>query len=122
MSGAAQAASATSPLRARDLLAALVVVILWGVNFVAMKWGLRSFSPFQLGAARYLAATRQFDGTLNLIFQPAEEGGAGAREMIADGLFSKFPMDAIYGMHNWPGFAAGQFAASAGPTRAVWVN
>ena len=52
MSGAAQAASATSPLRARDLLAALVVVILWGVNFVAMKWGLRSFSPFQLGAAR----------------------------------------------------------------------
>ena len=56
MTGAAQAASATSPLRARDLLAALVVVILWGVNFVAMKWGLRSFSPFQLGAARYLCA------------------------------------------------------------------
>ena len=56
MSGAAQAAAATSPLRARDLLAALVVVILWGVNFVAMKWGLRSFSPFQLGAARYLCA------------------------------------------------------------------
>ena len=56
MSGAAPTASATSPLRARDLLAALVVVILWGVNFVAMKWGLRSFSPFQLGAARYLFA------------------------------------------------------------------
>ncbi len=56
MSGAAPTAAATSPLRARDLLAALVVVILWGVNFVAMKWGLRSFSPFQLGAARYLCA------------------------------------------------------------------
>lgn len=56
MSGAAQALPATSPLRARDLLAALVVVILWGVNFVAMKWGLRSFSPFQLGAARYVFA------------------------------------------------------------------
>ena len=56
MTGAAQATPATSPLRARDLLAALVVVILWGVNFVAMKWGLRSFSPFQLGAARYLCA------------------------------------------------------------------
>ena len=56
MSGAAPTAAATSPLRARDLLAALVVVILWGANFVAMKWGLRSFSPFQLGAARYLCA------------------------------------------------------------------
>lgn len=56
MNTPAQAAATASPLRARDLLAALLVVILWGVNFVAMKWGLKSFSPFQLGAARYLCA------------------------------------------------------------------
>ena len=56
-----------------------------------------------LGAARHLAQHRDFDGTVYLIFQPAEEGGAGARRMIQDGLFERFPMDAVYGMHNWPG-------------------
>jgi amidohydrolase len=53
-----------------------------------------------------------------LIFQPAEEGGGGAREMIKDGLFDKFPMDAVFGMHNWPGTEAGKFAVSAGPVMA----
>ncbi|WP_211461393.1 M20 aminoacylase family protein [Collimonas silvisoli] len=57
-----------------------------------------------LGAARYLAATRQFSGTLQLIFQPAEEGLAGARRMLDDGLFERFPCDAIFAMHNMPGF------------------
>jgi amidohydrolase len=55
-----------------------------------------------LGAARYLAKTRNFDGTVNFIFQPAEEGRGGAASMIADGLFDAFPCDAIFGMHNRP--------------------
>jgi hippurate hydrolase len=71
-----------------------------------------------LAAAKHLAAQRNFDGTVYLVFQPAEEGGGGAREMIADGLFERFPMEAIFGMHNWPGMAAGQFAVCNGPTMA----
>ena len=72
-----------------------------------------------LGAAKYLATHRDFDGVVNFIFQPAEEGGnAGARAMIEDGLFEKFPCDEIYGMHNMPGFPAGQFAFRKGPTMA----
>ncbi|MDQ2821926.1 MAG: M20 family metallopeptidase [Pseudomonadota bacterium] len=71
-----------------------------------------------LGAAHYLSKNRHFDGTVYLVFQPAEEGGAGARRMIDDGLFEQFPMDAIYGMHNWPGMAAGTFGVVAGPMMA----
>ena len=56
-----------------------------------------------LAAAQHLARHRNFDGTVYLVFQPAEEGGGGAREMMKDGLFERFPMDAIFGMHNWPG-------------------
>ena len=67
-----------------------------------------------LGAARYLSQTRQFDGTVYFIFQPAEEGGAGGKAMIEDGLFTRFPMDTIWGMHNWPGLAVGQIAVHDG--------
>ena len=72
-----------------------------------------------LAAARYLAERRGFSGTLQLIFQPAEEGGAGARRMITDGLFERFPCDAVFGLHNWPGVPAGQFGFITGPAMAA---
>ncbi|HRL20673.1 MAG TPA: M20 aminoacylase family protein [Alcaligenes sp.] len=67
-----------------------------------------------LGAARYLAEHRDFAGTVYLIFQPAEEGFGGAREMINDGLFEQFPMQAVFGLHNWPGMPAGTFGVRPG--------
>ncbi|MFL5266348.1 MAG: M20 aminoacylase family protein [Stellaceae bacterium] len=71
-----------------------------------------------LGAARYLAETRNFDGTINLIFQPAEEGLGGGEAMVKDGLFDRFPCDAIFGMHNRPGLAIGKFQIRTGPMMA----
>jgi amidohydrolase len=71
-----------------------------------------------LGAAKYLAATRNFDGVVNFIFQPAEEGIGGAKAMIDDGLFKRFPCEAVFGMHNRPGMPLGRFAVKAGPMMA----
>jgi hippurate hydrolase len=72
-----------------------------------------------LGAAKYLAATRRFDGTVHFIFQPAEEGGGGGRVMVEQGLFDKFPCDAVFALHNKPGIALGRMAATAGPLLAA---
>jgi len=71
-----------------------------------------------LTAARYLAQSGRFSGAVHLIFQPAEEIGAGARRMIEDGLFERFPCDAVYGLHNWPGVPAGKFGFVTGPAMA----
>lgn len=71
-----------------------------------------------LGAARYLSETRNFDGTVHFIFQPAEENEGGGREMVEQGLFERFPCASVYGMHNWPGMPVGQFGVRAGPMMA----
>ena len=71
-----------------------------------------------LGAAKYLAETRNFDGIVHFIFQPGEEGCGGALAMLEDGLFERFPCDAIYGMHNRPGMPLGEYAINSGPTAA----
>ena len=72
-----------------------------------------------IGAARYLAATRNFDGTAVLIFQPGEEGLAGARVMIEDGLFERFPVQSVYAMHNWPAMKAGTVGLNSGAMMAA---
>ena len=72
-----------------------------------------------LGAARYLAATRRFDGTVYLIFQPGEEGFAGGKAMVEEGLFERFPADEIYALHNWPGLPPGTIAVRPGPMMAA---
>ncbi|MEI7444989.1 MAG: M20 aminoacylase family protein [Burkholderiales bacterium] len=73
-----------------------------------------------LGAARHLAATRDFDGTVIVIFQPAEENEGGGRVMVEEGLFERFPVDAVFGMHNIPGMEAGTFAVKPGPMMASY--
>ncbi len=73
-----------------------------------------------LGAAKYLAETRNFDGTVHFIFQPAEENEGGGRVMVEEGLFQKFPVESVYGLHNWPGMPVGQFAVRPGPMMAAY--
>ena len=71
-----------------------------------------------LGAAKHLAVSRNFDGTVHFIFQPAEESRGGGRAMVEDGLFDRFPVDAVFGLHNWPGLPVGEFGVMPGPMMA----
>jgi amidohydrolase len=71
-----------------------------------------------LGAAEALCKLRDFDGTVYFIFQPAEEHEGGGRVMVEEGLFERFPMDMVFGLHNWPGMAAGSFGVTEGPVMA----
>ena len=71
-----------------------------------------------LGAATLLAQQPDFDGSVHLIFQPAEEGGAGAKAMMEDGLFDRFPCEAVFALHNWPALPAGEMAVRVGPIMA----
>lgn len=77
-------------------------------------------SAMLLGAASYLAENRHFNGTVYFIFQPAEEGRAGAKQMIEDGLFEQFPADCVFGLHNFPDIPLGHFAVKAGPMMAAF--
>lgn len=72
-----------------------------------------------LGAAKHLAATRDFAGTVHVVFQPAEEGGAGGEVMVREGLFEQFPAEQVFGLHNWPGLPRGEMAVHAGPVMAA---
>jgi amidohydrolase len=72
-----------------------------------------------LGAAKYLAETRNFDGTVVMIFQPAEEGGGGGDEMVKDGMMERFGIQEVYGLHNMPGIPVGSFAIKPGPLMAA---
>ncbi len=83
------------------------------------KCGHDGHTTLLLGAAKYLSENPDFDGTVNLIFQPAEEGGGGANEMIKDGLLKKFPMSQVFGMHNWPDIPKGKFSICSGPIMAA---
>ena len=104
---------------------ALPIVELTGVPHQSVNDGVMhacghdGHTSMLLGAAKYLTETKNFSGTVVLVFQPAEEGLAGAKAMIDDGLFERYPVDAIYGVHNMPGLAEGEIRVSAGPVMAA---
>jgi len=121
-SGAAMSASKRVLFRAD--MDALPIVEATGAEYASEATGTMhacghdGHTTLLLGAAKHLAGARDFDGTLVFCFQPAEEGGAGAEAMIEDGLFERFPVKGVYGLHNWPGLDIGKFAVARGPAMA----
>lgn len=103
---------------------ALPILEATGLPYASTKPGLMhacghdGHTTILLAAARKLAQSRRFSGTVRLIFQPAEETGGGAQRMVDDGLFKRFPVDAVFGLHNWPGMALNQFGFIDGPAMA----
>ena len=121
--GTLKAGSGTRSMGLRADMDALPIAEQTGLPYASRNEGVMhacghdGHTTMLLGAARHLAATRNFSGTLQLIFQPAEENGidCGAKRMLADGLFERFPCDVIYGMHNHPGKPARTFHFRSGP-------
>lgn len=123
--GVLQAGSSKRAIGLRADMDALPIREATGLPYESVHQGLAhtcghdGHTAMLLCAARYLAETRRFDGRIHLVFQPAEEGKAGARAMIEDGLFERFPCEEIYALHNWPALPAGTIATRPGPIMAA---
>jgi amidohydrolase len=126
--GVLRSGTSTRAIGLRAELDALPVVEKTGLAYSSRKEGLMhacghdGHTSMLLGAAKLLSESRAFDGTVYCIFQPAEENDGGSMRMIEDGLFHRFPVEAMYAVHNWPGLALGVIAARVGPQMAAVDN